>query len=190
MGDEHLGGHLNKTHVDEGALIFLKDVFGVRTMLDIGCGPGGMVELALKHGIRAVGVDGDASVIRLNEKYRDVPGILPLQVVHDYTLGPLPMDIGEEFDLAWSVEFLEHVEERFQENYMESFCRAKVVAMTHALPGAPGYHHVNCQPEQYWIDVFGRYGFDYLADETKVLRKRSTMVKNFMRNTGKIFRRR
>jgi hypothetical protein len=43
---EHLGGHLNKTHVDEGALDFLIENFDIATMLDIGCGTGGMLDLA------------------------------------------------------------------------------------------------------------------------------------------------
>ena len=37
---KHLGGHLNKTHVDRGSLEILKRRFDIKSMLDIGCGPG------------------------------------------------------------------------------------------------------------------------------------------------------
>jgi hypothetical protein len=37
---EHLGGHMNKVHVDGGVLHYMQRVFGVETMIDIGCGPG------------------------------------------------------------------------------------------------------------------------------------------------------
>ena len=43
---EHLGGHLNRTNTDEPLLRYIKERFKVETMLDIGCGPGGMKEIA------------------------------------------------------------------------------------------------------------------------------------------------
>jgi len=43
---KHLGGHQNKTHLDVGTLEFFKSTFNIKSMLDIGCGPGGMVNLA------------------------------------------------------------------------------------------------------------------------------------------------
>lgn len=199
MTSSHLGGHLNKTHIDEGAFKYLLSIFDIKTMIDIGCGPGGMVELGLRNGIDSIGIDGDHTILTLNQKYESVDGIvLPIQIKHDYTTGVLcnqtlykGFEFGvkdlTKFDLAWSVEFLEHVEEKYQANYMDTFCRAKYVLMTHALPGAPGYHHVNCRDESYWIDVFSKHRFRYLEEETHELRKRSTMVKNFIRNTGKIF---
>ena len=41
---DHLGGHMNKTHLDKGALAWIKNKFNAKTYLDIGCGPGGMVQ--------------------------------------------------------------------------------------------------------------------------------------------------
>ena len=73
-------------------------------MLDVGCGPGGMIELAESVGISSWGIDGDPYV------KRQTPVI-----IHDYTLGPVDASRlpRKQFDLAWSVEFLEHVEEKF-----------------------------------------------------------------------------
>jgi hypothetical protein len=31
--------------------------------------------------------------------------------------------------------------------------------MTAAGPGQPGYHHVNCQPKEYWIERMGEFRF-------------------------------
>ena len=56
---EHLGGHLNKVHTDRGSLLYLKDKYNIQTMLDVGCGPGHMVQIANDRGIRAWGIDGD-----------------------------------------------------------------------------------------------------------------------------------
>ena len=57
--EAHLGGHQGKTHTDEGTLRWAISKLGIKSMLDIGCGPGGMVELANKMGVDAHGLDGD-----------------------------------------------------------------------------------------------------------------------------------
>ena len=41
------------------------DIAGKR-MVDVGCGPGGMVELALSKGLQAAGIDGDFTLQRKN----------------------------------------------------------------------------------------------------------------------------
>ena len=53
---EHLGGHLNRTNTDEPLLRYVKERFKIETMLDIGCGPGGMKDVANGMGIDWYGV--------------------------------------------------------------------------------------------------------------------------------------
>jgi SAM-dependent methyltransferase len=173
---EHLGGHEYLTQFDEGAFDYLVARFGIRTMVDIGCGPGGMVYYALSRGVRAVGIDGDPNYAR------DCPVIIE----HDYTLKPL--FIGE-FDLAWSVEFLEHVEERYIPNFMETFRSCRVIFVTAAVPGQPGYHHVNCQWGDYWIGKFGEAGYMLDEEATQGVRKHSSMWSRFTQNAGLVFTR-
>jgi len=161
---EHLGGHKNKTHLDEGALQLAVKEFNVKTMLDIGCGPAGMIKLAQSLGINAQGIDGDFTVNRPN---------VPV-TIHDYETGPGPL--GDlEVDLVWSCEFVEHVYEEYLPNFMQDFQRGKLVFMTFAPPNTPGHHHVNCNTLEYWVDVFDRYGFDYNKKLTEQLRAASTM---------------
>ena len=181
MLEDHLGGHLNKTHLDEGALLWLKSKFNAKTYLDIGCGPGGMVELAESHNLTATGVDGDYTLDRYNPNNF---------IIHDFTTGPAPLT--EQYDLGWSVEFVEHVYEEFIPNYMQAFQRCNVIAMTYAPPGWTGHHHVNLQEEQYWIDKLAEYNLIYNAEYTQQLRKQSTMnqhkkKKAFVKNRGMIF---
>lgn len=173
----HLGGHLNKTHLDFDALLFLKNKFNVRTMIDIGCGPGGMVELAEdKFEIDAYGIDGDWTVLPKWSNF----------FLHDFTKGKYNTHL--KFDLGWSVEFLEHVSEEFQENYMSLFKKCRYAVVTHALPHETGgHHHVNCRDDQYWIDVFKDYEFEYDPDTTAKLKQVSSMTKKFIERTGKFF---
>ena len=116
-------------------------------MIDVGCGPGGQVELARKHDIEAFGIDGDYTLKRAK----------PYYFLHDFTKGVFPCK--RRFDLAWCVEFLEHVEEKYQPSYMALLQHAERVVCTSAPPGWEGFHHVNCREQAYWIKVFKKYGF-------------------------------
>lgn len=180
-GVSHLGGHRDVTHIDMGALMWLVQHLGVRSMIDVGCGPGGMVALAKCMGLEAIGVDGDPRVRVLG---RHVAEHL---IVHDFRQGPL--DLGRRFDLAWSCEFLEHVEEEYQPNYFDLFRSAKHVFCTAARPGKHGHHHVNCRDLAYWMDMFELNGFVFDEQLTAGVRAASTMAREFVRETGMCFRR-
>ena len=43
--------------------------------------------------------------------------------------------------------------------------------MTHAEPGQQGYHHVNCQPADYWISLMRGRGFLFDQAATEYSRK-------------------
>ena len=61
--------------------------------------------------------------------------------------------------------------------------------MTHAVPGQPGYHHVNCQPSEYWINHLANRGFTVLREESKQIQRlaKADRAKHIGRN-GMIFR--
>jgi hypothetical protein len=185
----HLGGHENETHVDEGALDYLIERFGIQSYLDVGCGPGGMVELAHSKGLVALGIDGDFTLQRPEpNRY----------ITHDYTKGSpdvsgrwsicVPEIMSPDlWDLGWSCEFLEHVEERYMDNYMDTFLKCKRIVITHAFPGQGGHHHVNEQDPNYWFHHFGQRGFMLDIKTTDELRKRSTMKERYIRVSGMVF---
>ena len=179
---KHLGGHLNRTNTDVSLLKYIQERFNITSMLDIGCGPGGMKEIANDMGIDWYGVDGDANVIE-NTDY---------SLVHDFTLGEATID--KTFDLIWCTEFLEHVEEKYVPNYMPLFELGKMAVVTAAPPGWPGHHHVNCREESYWIDVFKNYGLRYNEELTNEFKTASKMNeykfgdrKNFFKRAGMVF---
>ena len=138
MLEEHLGGHNGKTHLDEGSLNWFKEL-GFKTFLDVGCGPGGMVQLAEQLGFDSYGIDGDYTLDRYNkDKF----------LIHDFTKGPAPLN--KKFDVCWCAEFVEHVYEEYIPNYVQAMQNCKNLVMTHAVVGQTGYHHVNCQDPPYW----------------------------------------
>lgn len=151
----HLGGHFGNTNTDAPTLHYLIARYGVQTMLDVGCGPGGMLDLARGMGLEAMGIDGDPFMQRAGVQ------------IHDYTLGPLT---AEGWDLIWCVEFVEHVEEQYRDNYLATFAGGKVLFLTAAPPGFPGHHHVNCQPQSYWISLLEGHGWALDTEATKWVR--------------------
>lgn len=155
-----LGG--NFRHGDVGCFTpkvwdFIVHRFGVRSMLDVGCGEGHAVAYFNQLGVYAHGIDG----LELNVHR----GVVPI-AYHDLTRAPYVMPV----DFVMSVEVVEHIEEQFLDNLLTTLCNGSVLLMTHALPDQPGHHHVNCQPAEYWIDKLNQRGFD-ISEETKLVRK-------------------
>lgn len=148
----HLGGYVTH-HLMTGTWCpeiwgLLIEAFGVKTMTDVGCGDGQVANWFAYRGIDSIGVDGCA---------KDSDGIDAFRrVVHDYSTGPLELSYR---DLCWSAEFVEHVEADFVPNFLATFRRHRVLALTHALPGHAGWHHVNCIPPSRWIDTLESDGW-------------------------------
>lgn len=178
--NDHLGGHLNRTNIDEGALQWLINRFEPESFVDIGCGPGGMVDLALSEGLDAMGIDGDPSIVR--------------DFIHKHDFTHEPYYPPRKYDIGWSVEFVEHVYEKYMTNYMPVFRMCKVAVVTYAPPGTPGHHHVNLQEESYWIEKFKDNGLTFDLALTTELRNASTMnlnkkshEKRFVQKRGMVF---
>lgn len=164
----HLGGY-NVDHNGQGTwapelwerLIADEHAAGtpIRTMVEIGSGLGDTVRWFREHpaGIDALGIDGEPEAARVSGA-----------ILHDYTTGPR---LVAACDLVWSAEFVEHVEERYLDNFMRTFACGRLVGLTAAQPGDSGHHHVNCRSSNYWIEVFARYGFAYDKEYTRELKK-------------------
>lgn len=163
-GKEHLGGCI--VHGDPGTSAppvwdMLVSDYGIKSMIDIGCGAGHSLNYFLDKGVDAWGVEGFQTALAVAKNRSRI-------FEHDYCDGPFEPE--QEYDLAWSCEFVEHVYEEYTENFLKTFSKCKYVAMTHGIPGQDGYHHVNCQWPEYWIEKMDKLGFDYLEQDTLKLR--------------------
>ena len=176
---------------------------GVSSVVDVGCGEGHALHFLVSHGASGVGVDG------VPQRHPDPRvRIFP----HDYTRGPFEISWHEaagygdlsdcfdderdlrraEFDLAWCCEFVEHIEERHIPNFVATFRQARLVLMTHAFPGQPGHHHVNCQTSDYWVGVMAAAGFSVdrpLTATARELARRNDNPWNHFARSGLAFRR-
>ncbi len=168
--NEHLGG---ASIEQPDGNTFLPEIweplvakYGIKSVIDVGCGAAWNTAWFHERGFYAIGVEGWPEAIAKTR--------MPMQrmIVHDYTTGSLKTltEDGGLFDLAWSSEFVEHVEEKFLPNYMATFQCARLVCMTYATPGQTGYHHVNEQDFPYWQVKMKEYGFEHLPDDTAWMR--------------------
>jgi SAM-dependent methyltransferase len=176
----HLGGHGYVTHTDVGLIKFARDELNCKSMLDIGCGVGGQVYEAINLGLDAKGVDGDFVT------KRDNPALF---LLHDFTKGKVE-NFKNNFDMIWCCEFIEHVAKEYEDNWMPLMQLGKYVFVTYSIPGKPGHHHVNCEPLDYWLALYDKYGFDYEEELTKKSKSVSTMKREFWKDCGLIFKRR
>ena len=178
--DGHLGSFIpggdSRCHYPAMWDQLIKD-FGIKSVIDIGSGQGQALQYFQDKGCDVVGIDGSALVLRDN----------PLEVknkiiIHDYTQGPYkPLS---QFDLGWSCEFVEHVEEKYISNFMTTFLSCKVVALSHALPGQGGYHHVLEREDSFWIKEFEQRGFRLNAEKTKEYRN---LAHEYFQRSGLVF---
>jgi SAM-dependent methyltransferase len=180
----HLGGYIvggDPLSWCEPVWDWLVREYSPKTLLDVGCGEGHSTKYFHDRGLKVLGLDG------MPEAVRDarVPGKV---LLHDFCSGGYVT--SERFDLLWSCEFLEHIEERYLPGVLATFQLARTLAVTHALPGQPGYHHVNCQTNAYWIEMLEGIGFR--CDVHATIRARVHMLRRpecgyFFGRSGMIF---
>jgi len=155
----------------------------VESVLDVGCGDGVAVDFFAGLGAHVLGIDG---VAQENDRI----------IQHDFTVGPVDWAAypgwDEGVDLVWSCEFVEHVEEEYVPNFLESFRLGRLVLMTHADVGQPGYHHVNCRPAEYWIEALATIGYELasgITDLTRAIARANSAPSNHYARSGLAFRR-
>lgn len=163
---DHLGGAIPQGDTNT----WMPDVmgwcvveFGVRIVIDIGCGYGHHSKWFADIGMNVVGVDGFKDCIDNNVCKNG------RMICHDFAKGPYVH--GTPFDLAWSAEFLEHVEEKHLNNLRPCFEAARYAVITHGEPHQAGQHHVNCKSDSYWEQVFASWNFKHLPEVTDLLRR-------------------
>jgi SAM-dependent methyltransferase len=155
----------------------LVDRYAVRRVFDVGCGEGNALRSFHGLGCTAVGLDG----LWYNVAHASRWGTA---IAHDLCKGPFPLP---SIDLVWCCELVEHVAEEHLANLLGTITCGRVLAMTHAVPGQEGWHHVNCKDGDYWRFHLDAWGFDLDEDAT---RKSLSLAGEFWGQSGLIFTRR
>lgn len=157
----HLGGNFDS--IDPGcwcptAWKYIIDTFNITSVTDVGSGAGHAAKWFSDLNLDVTAVEG----LEENVKNSRYPAVL-----HDLTTGPFVKNV----DLVNCIEVVEHIEEKFLDNLLTTLCQGRYIFMTHAVPGQAGWHHVNCQPSEYWISHLLSRNFKLLEDESLKIQK-------------------
>jgi len=132
------------------------DLLHPQSVCDFGCGVGPWVAAAKILGVTDVlGIDGphvDPATLKIDPSEF---------LVHDFAS---PLTLPRTFDLAMSLEVIEHFEDQFSDAFLDSLTRAApFILFSAAVPGQGGTHHVNERWPSYWLRKFearNYYAFD------------------------------
>jgi 2-polyprenyl-3-methyl-5-hydroxy-6-metoxy-1,4-benzoquinol methylase len=131
--------------------------FAPRSVIDVGCGTGALLEAMRTGGVRILGLEySTAALKRCRARGIDVVRV---------DLRRETVSITETFDVAVSVEVAEHLPAAAADRYVDLLTRlSNLVVFTAAPPGQGGTDHVNEQPQDYWIAKFGARSFRHVED--------------------------
>lgn len=136
-GDKvHLGGFtdIDIYGISPAVWEYMITFFGVKTLMDVGCGRGISTAWFYLHGVDALCVEGSHDAV--------LKTVLPhpeTQIIeHDFARGPWWPE--KTYDAVWCVEFLEHVGRNYHKNYFSAFRKSALIFATHSKWG--GWHHV------------------------------------------------
>ena len=125
-----------------------------RTILDVGCAIGFLVEAFWRRGVRAYGID--VSEYAITQVPEDLKGFCSVRSV----IEPLPENFPQSYDLLTCIEVLEHMppdEGKTAIKNMASKTRSILFSSTpHDLVEPT---HVNVRPVIYWLQSFAEVGF-------------------------------
>lgn len=139
----------------------LIEMYNPKSVIDLGCNVGWWLYWFMLAGVKDVlGVDGDNMKSSMSEGNFKA---------HDLTV---PLHLNRKYDLLLCLEVAEHLQEQYADTLLQSCVQhSDIIFWSAATPGQGGYHHVNEQPHEYWIDKFAAHGYSHrlLADVLPVV---------------------
>jgi hypothetical protein len=145
---------------------YFSERYGIKSVLDIGCGVGSYLEGHIRAGVTHVrGVEYN---------YKSAVEYFPDVVYPHISYGDATKKLDftpNTFDCVWSVEVAEHIMPNGTDQFIDNLVGLtdNYILLTAAPPGQSGTGHINLRPKQFWIDAITAKGFNYLEDEVTVL---------------------
>jgi SAM-dependent methyltransferase len=130
----------------------LIDLFGAKSVLEVGCGNGHWTQVAIDHGIE------DYTVVDGPWNNRDHLLVSAERFVEaDLTV---PLNLDRRYDLGICLEVAEHVRGESADKLVRSLAAAAdVVLFGAAIPFQGGHGHINEQWPSYWRGLFAALGY-------------------------------
>jgi glycosyltransferase involved in cell wall biosynthesis/SAM-dependent methyltransferase len=143
------GEPLWQTYFDQIATLIVSES-APRTVLDAGCAIGFLVQALREREVEAWGIDISEYAI----------GQVPEKVRAFCWAGSVTDELDHDYDLVVCMEVLEHLSPHLAPITVANFSRHADRVLFSASPdGFRDPTHLNVQPTDYWVELFGRHGF-------------------------------
>jgi SAM-dependent methyltransferase len=146
----------SRTSADQIAPLLI-ELLHPRSVIDVGCGVGHWLSTFKRLGVPLVrGIDGPWVGDQLHIDAEEFTS-------YDFSSASLPFEVilpQEKYDLAISLEFLEHLSPSLARDLVRFLCSVSdVVVAGAAVPGQGGTYHINEQWPDYWAALFREQGY-------------------------------
>lgn len=161
-----------------------------KTVLDVGCAKGFLVEALRDLGVEAYGID--ISEYAISQVRDDIKPYCKVASAEE------PLD--RQYDLIVNIEVLEHIEKTLIPNIIANICKHTDKVIFSSTPSDfKEVTHINIQPIEYWVEKFYQNGFvrkldydaDYIAPSTMLFTKSnepiSLTIKDYERNFHRVY---
>ena len=136
--------------------------YNPKNIIDAGCGIGLLVKQFLKQSVPVLGFDSSSYAIHEVAHFN---GLL-------HYCAPCALEFSN--DLKWKaelvtcIEVVEHIEESLADDCIKNLCNMskKYIVFSSSPSDTDEESHINVQPEKYWLNLFEKYGFEYLESAT------------------------
>ncbi|MBO5353629.1 MAG: glycosyltransferase [Lachnospiraceae bacterium] len=156
------------------------EIFAPETVLDAGCACGYLVAALRDRGVKAFGID--ISEYAIGKARKDIRPYLNVQSIAE----KLPKNFPEKFDLAVTIEVMEHLFPEEGKKAIGLLCDyADAVIFTSTPTDIEDKTHVNVQQKEYWAKLFAEQSFyrdlyqpvDFICGWAMLFRKREDVSK-------------
>jgi glycosyltransferase involved in cell wall biosynthesis len=160
---------------DSKLALELKNLLGTSKVLDLGCGPGYYTKYFLENGIECEGYDGNPNTPTISN---GLCKIADLTQINKF----------ENRDWVLSLEVGEHIPKEYEDVFIQNLINhsKKGIILSWATPGQPGDGHVNCQPNEYIVDIMRSH--NYILDVHNTIQLREAAELWWFKNTIMVFR--
>jgi len=137
-----------------------------KSLIDVGCGSGEIIDRFRDVGVTVYGCDYSDAALRICRAKN-------LNVAKIDLEGDIIKSVKWRADVVISTEVAEHIAASCADNYVKLLCRTaeRYIVITAATPGQGGTHHINEQPNDYWIEMFKQQGAIFFNDLTRTFRQ-------------------
>lgn len=143
-----------------------------RYALDVGCGPGQLVDELGELGWHSRGFDGSPHALTWAQKRGKGKRIWCADLTE-------PERTIELYPIVICTEVAEHLPSGQAPTLVQFLVEHATdrIILTAAPPGQGGHDHVNEQPREYWLDLFADHGWIEDVESTRELRARWSKLK-------------